>query len=156
MRRPGGAGLTSAAPPSAVAPGPAVLVDTGVLVALFNRHDPHHAVANAWLAGCDAPLHSVEAVMTEASFFLPVRLRPALAELSASGVIQVHAPDRAGHARLALLFQKYRDLDPDWADLCLVWLAESTGIRRIATLDVTDFSVYRIHGRKRFELELLR
>ena len=43
-----------------------------------------------------------------------------------------------------------------WADISLVWLAETTGITRIATLDVTDFSVYRIHGRKRFELELLR
>jgi len=38
----------------------------------------------------------------------------------------------------------------------LIWLAEATGITRIATLDVADFSVYRIHGRKRFELELLR
>ena len=38
----------------------------------------------------------------------------------------------------------------------LVWLAEATGINRIATLDVADFSVYRVYGRKRFELELLR
>ena len=38
----------------------------------------------------------------------------------------------------------------------LVWLAEATGVSRIATVDVADFSVYRIHGRKRFELELLR
>ena len=36
------------------------------------------------------------------------------------------------------------------------WLAEATGIHRIATLDVADFNVYRINGRKRFELELLR
>jgi hypothetical protein len=34
--------------------------------------------------------------------------------------------------------------------------AETIGITRIATLDVADFSIYRIHGRKRFELELLR
>jgi hypothetical protein len=57
---------------------------------------------------------------------------------------------------MAVLFRKYADIDPDWADLALIWLAESTGISRIATLDVADFSVYRIHGRKRFELELLR
>jgi hypothetical protein len=37
----------------------------------------------------------------------------------------------------------------------LVWLAEKLDIRRIATLDVADFSVYRIHGRVRFELVLL-
>jgi hypothetical protein len=47
-------------------------------------------------------------------------------------------------------------MDPDWADVSLIWLAEAMSITRIATVDVTDFSVYRIHGRKRFELELLR
>jgi hypothetical protein len=55
-----------------------------------------------------------------------------------------------------VLLRKYADIDPDWADVALVWLAEISGIVRIATLDVADFSVYRIHGRKRFELELLR
>lgn len=48
------------------------------------------------------------------------------------------------------------DQDPDWADLALVWLAERSGVRRIATLDTTDFGVHRIQGRMRFQLELLR
>lgn len=134
---------------------PEVLVDTGPLVALFNRDDPHHARTTAWLAAQPGPLHTVEAVLAECAFFLPARLRGNLADLAARGVLQVHAPDSAGHARLAQLFTKYRDQDPDWADLALVWLAEQTGIRRIATLDVTDFNVYRIHGRTRFQLELL-
>ena len=34
--------------------------------------------------------------------------------------------------------------------------ADATGINRIATLDVADFSAHRIDARKRFELELLR
>lgn len=140
---------------AAAARASAVLVDTGLLVALFNREDSHHARASAWLASCEAPLHTVEAVLAEAAFFLPARLRSSLADLSARGVLQVHAPDRAGHARMAQLFLKYRDQDPDWADLALVWLAEQEDIRRIATLDVTDFSVYRLHGRTRFQLELL-
>lgn len=134
----------------------AVLLDTGPLVALFNRDDPHHPRASNWLAAHDGPLHTVEAVLTECAFFLPARLRGALAELATRGVLQVHAPDAAGHARIAQLFVKYRDQDPDWADLSLVWLAEHLGVRRIATLDVTDFSVYRIHGRSRFQLELMR
>ena len=83
-------------------------------------------------------------------------LAAALAGLAARGLIQVRQPDASGYARIAHLFEKYADQNPDWADLELVWLAEATGITRIATLDVADFSVYRIHGRKRFELELLR
>jgi hypothetical protein len=37
----------------------------------------------------------------------------------------------------------------------LVWLAETCGVNQIATLDVADFSIYRIQGRKRFEMALL-
>lgn len=102
-----------------------------------------------------APMLTVAPVLSEAAFFLPARLRAALAGMAARGVFEVHQPDAQGYKRIAQLFEKYSDQDPDWADLELVWLAESTGVHRIATLDVTDFSVYRIHGRKRFELELL-
>jgi len=132
-----------------------VLVDTGVLVAVFNRSDPKHTAAAAWLARNRAPLLTVESVLSETAFFLPARLRAALAELAEQGVLKVHSPDAAGHARMAELFGKYADQDPDWADLALVWLAETTGVNQIATLDVADFSVYRINGRRRFEMALL-
>jgi predicted nucleic acid-binding protein len=133
----------------------AVLVDTGILVAVFNRLHPQHAAATAWLARNTAPMLTVEAVLSDAAFFLPPRLRAALAGLAARGVLQVRSPDAAGHARMAQLFERYADQDPDWADLALVWLAEAAGVSHIATLDRADFSVYRINGRKRFELALL-
>ena len=133
-----------------------ILVDTDVLVALFDRRDAHHEAVASWAARCDATLLTVAPVLSEASFFLPARLRASLASLAAQQVLQVHHPDASGYARIAQLFEKYADQNPDWADMELVWLAETTGITRIATLDVADFSVYRINGRKRFELELLR
>ena len=133
-----------------------VLVDTGVLVALFDHQDAHHAAAQAWLARTHERLLTVGPVLAEAAFFLPARLRSGLAGLAMSGVLKVHQPDISGYARIAQLFDKYADQDPDWADLELVWLAETAQTARIATIDVADFSVYRINGRKRFELELLR
>lgn len=133
-----------------------VLLDTGVLVALYARDDPWHPAVTQWMSGFRGELHTVEPVLTEAAYFLPVRLRAGIAGLAESGVIHVHYPDPAGYARISELLRKYADRDPDWADISLVWLAETTGINRIATLDVADFSVYRIHGRKRFELALLR
>lgn len=133
-----------------------MLLDTGVLVAVYARDDPRHLAATRWLAGFRGTLHTVEPVLTEAAYFLPVRLRAAIAELVERRVLHLHHPDLAGYARIAALLRKYADLDPDWADVSLVWLAETAGITRIATLNVTNFSVYRIHGRKRFELELLR
>ena len=125
-----------------------------MLVAVLDRSDPQHHAAAAWLARNRAPLLSVEPVLSETAFFLPARLRAALADLAWRGVLKVHSPDAAGHARMAELFTKYADQDPDWADLALVWLAETAGINQIATLDVADFSVYRINGRKRFEMAL--
>ena len=61
----------------------------------------------------------------------------------------------SGPLRCQAKFEKYRDIDPDWADLGLVCPAESSGLHRIARLHSSDFKVYRIHGRKRFALELL-
>ena len=135
---------------------PRVLLDTGPLVALYARDDGRHASVTQWMASFRGELHTVEPVLTEAAYFLPPRTRAVLADLAMSGALHLHRPDAAGYSRIAALLRKYADRDPDWADIVLVWLAETTGITRIATLDVADFSVYRIHGRKRFELELLR
>ena len=146
---------TVAVPRSAIA-ATGVLLDTGVLVGMVARDDPAHIDATRWLAGFRGELHTVEPVLTEAAYFLPARTRASLAELATNGDLHLHHPDAAGYVRIAALLRKYADVDPDWADIALVWLAETTGITRIATLDVADFSVYRIHGRKRFELELLR
>ncbi len=133
-----------------------VLLDTGPLVALYDRDDRRHAAVSQWMDGFQGELHTVEPVLSEAAFFLPVRGRAVIADLAASGTLRLHRPDANAYSRMSVLLQKYADLDPDWADVALVWLAEATGITRIATLDVADFSVYRINGRKRFELELLR
>lgn len=132
-----------------------VLLDTGVLVALYARDDPRHDAATRWLEGCRDQLHTVEPVLVEAAWFLPVRTRVAVAGLAASGMLRIRCVDADGYRRVAALIGKYADRDPDWADIALVWLAETLGVHRIATLDASDFNVYRIHGRKRFELELL-
>jgi predicted nucleic acid-binding protein len=133
-----------------------VLLDTGVLVALYARDDPYHRAATDWLSSYRGSLHTVEPVLTEAAYFLPAPARAALAEIVERRALLVHHPDATAYGRIAQLLRKYASLDPDWADVSLVWLAEATGITRIATLDVKDFSIYRIHARKRFALELLR
>ena len=129
-----------------------VLLDTGPLVALYAPDDPWHQRATQWVADFNGALHTVGSVLAEAAWQLPARDRSMIARLAQRGAFQVHVPDASGHARMAWLLDKYADLDPDWADIELLWLAESTGIQRIATLDAADFSVYRIHGRKAFDL----
>jgi predicted nucleic acid-binding protein len=40
----------------------------------------------------------------------------------------------------------------DFADASLYWLAVETGVNELLTVDVTDFSRYRLPGRKAFSL----
>lgn len=133
-----------------------VLLDTGVLVALLNGADPRHEAATRWLSEHHAKLHTVDAVLTESSFFLPYHQRAVVADFVTVSGLQVHHPEPTAYRRIAAILRKYADLKPDWADALLVWLAEQSGIHRIATLDVRDFSAYRIHGRSKFVLESIQ
>lgn len=132
---------------------PGVLLDTGVLVALLRRDDPRHEAASDWLSGYRGELHTTEAVLTETAYFLASRQRAAVADFAAAGGMRLHPLDNPALKRIGAILRKYTDLDPDWADATLVWLAEHSGIHRIATLDVRDFSAYRVHGRTKFLLE---
>lgn len=159
MSRTSGSGLPPHAAAQAAGPTPAgvdrvrdVILDTGFVVALYAANDRYHAAAARWLASVGGRLHSVDAVLTETAHFLPAQTRGALAGLAAEGAIVVHALDRSAYRRIAELARRYADQQPDWADLALVWLAESTGLHRIATLDAADFGIYRINGRRAFDI----
>jgi uncharacterized protein len=72
-----------------------------------------------------------------------------LMDLVVSGAIRVpvQGPSEAG--QIKWYFIKYKDRDPDLADLSLLALAEVTGITEIATVDLTDFGIYRLKNGKR-------
>jgi uncharacterized protein len=53
--------------------------------------------------------------------------------------------------RSAALMDKYADRPMDLADATLVALAEDQGHRKIFSLD-SDFHIYRIRGRQRFDV----
>ena len=53
--------------------------------------------------------------------------------------------------RMSALMEKYKDIPMDFADASLVAAAERLGTNRIFTLD-SDFYIYRINGRKHFEI----
>jgi predicted nucleic acid-binding protein len=122
-----------------------VIVDTGPLVAVFNRRDQHHAWAVEQSRTLAAPLVTCEAVLTEAYHLLGrvQRARMAFARWLQLG--RVVLPLRFDEEAVAIgsLLEQYADLPMDFADACLVRLAESEGLP-VFTTDVRDFSVYRI------------
>lgn len=126
-----------------------VVLDTGPLVALLNRHDRHHRTVRAQWGGIEPPLLTCEPVLAETCFL--VRSfeggREAVLELVRRGVLSL--PIRLSEEATAVsrLMNKYRNVPMSLADGCLVRLAELRPKSIVFTLD-SDFGIYRKHGRQ--------
>ena len=69
------------------------------------------------------------------------------------GAVEIQNIENPDFSRIRELTLKYRDLPMDFADACLVFLAEKLNINMIATID-RDFTIYRIKGRRKFNVVL--
>lgn len=134
------------------------LVDTGAIVALFNRDDPHHGTASGWFRGFRGLLLTTEAVVTETAYVLaasPEHRRAALAWVArarTAGLLRVEPV--FDHSVISGILDRYASLPCDYADATLIELAEREGVAAIATIDQRDFSIYRLRGRRRFRVLL--
>lgn len=124
-----------------------ILVDAGPLIALGTRRDGDHLAAVSWASKAPAPLISTWAVIAEASHFLGPRRRVLFTNIAigAMRIEEICAPDMP---RLIAILDKYPQAD--FADASLVLIAERLGITEVATLDVTDFAIYRTSSGKPF------
>jgi hypothetical protein len=124
------------------------IVDTGPLVALFDRSERHHAWVVNQIAQLDPPLLVCEPVLTEAAYLLGrfAKAHETLFDLLENGALALafHLQDHA--AELRRLMQKYRDTPMSLADACVVRMAEEQERLPVLTLD-SDFTVYRRYGR---------
>ncbi len=133
-------------------PNMATWVDTGFLVALFASNDAHHQVAKAFMqANPRLELHSVWPVITEAGFFLDADGKQALLKWLERGAMTMHEITPQDLPMIRNTLDKYRNLEPDFTDAVLVTLADLSYIRKILTVDVRDFSVYRFTNGGVFE-----
>lgn len=69
------------------------------------------------------------------------------------GAVEIQNIENNDFGRIKELTEKYHDLPMDFADSCLVYLAEKMNLNTIATID-RDFSIYRIKGRRKFRIIL--
>lgn len=128
-------------------PSIAAWVDTGFLVAIFARDDRHHGSAKEFLRESHGiELHSIWPVVAEASFFLDTRAKGAMLTWLERDPIVFHELSTRDLPRMRATLRKYESLSPDFTDAALVMLAELHGISRIITVDVRDFSAYRVRG----------
>ena len=123
---------------------PAVLVDTGPLVALLDRSDPDHVACQETLSSLSDSMVTVWPVITEAMSMLRAywRAQQALWEMIEMGAVEILPLGSDDVPRMKELMRKYRDLPMDLADAALVRVAERERLRRIFTLDRRDFQIY--------------
>ena len=130
-----------------------ILIDSGPLIALFDASDKFHRESRAFLEGNCFPLITTLASITETLHLLDFNRNAQIdfLEWIARGGVEIHGIQNSDFHRLRDLTEKYRDLPMDFADACLVYVAEKLGIDTIATID-RDFTVYRIKGRRKFKM----
>lgn len=128
------------------------IADTGFLVALARRADKHHAWAAELSEHITEPLLTCDAVLAEVAFHLE-STRWALAMVEHELVVSAFNSD-ANTRRLIELAEQFDDLQPDFADLCLVRMSELHPKHKVITVDRRDFTVLRRNGREPIPLVL--
>jgi predicted nucleic acid-binding protein len=125
-----------------------VIIDTGPLVAYFNRSDRHHRWAMAQMAALAPPLLTCEPVLAEASYLIQRaggKPRDLIRKVS-QGILRIRLNLEADASAVQSLMERYADTPMSLADACLVRLTEIITDCKLFTLD-SDFAHYRRNGR---------
>jgi predicted nucleic acid-binding protein len=126
-----------------------IILDTGPLVALLNAGDAHHHWAVEQFAALKPPLRVCEAVVSETQFLLQERGGDPLIVIHSmvSGVLKLEFSASDHLNRIVQLQRSYRTLPMDFADACIICMAEGCNNPRVVTLD-SHFRIYRMHHRR--------
>jgi predicted nucleic acid-binding protein len=122
------------------------IADSGLLIAALDERDAYHSWARRLLEREPPPWLVCEAVLVEVSASIgspePVLEMLQVGDLEISFVIKEHL------SPVLSLTRKYRDQGMDLADACVVRMSDLFDDSVVYTVDKTDFSVYRRHGRQ--------
>ena len=134
------------------------LIDASAMVAMFGRSQPeaeryqdllHLAALEHWSLSTTWPC------VTEASYLVNPPDRFVMLNWLGRGAVAVFPFGQEALLDFVPLMQRYTQqprTEMDLADASLLWLAEETGVTRIMTLDVRDFSRYRLPDGRAFEI----
>ena len=127
---------------------PVAIVDTGPLIAFFDRAEQHHHWVVAQVEELDPPLLVCEPVLAEAMYLLArfTGAQDALFGLLENGALNVAFRVEEHVPALRALHRKYKDRPMSLADACIVRMTEIYERHAVLTLN-SDFTVYRKNGR---------
>jgi predicted nucleic acid-binding protein len=129
-----------------------ILIDTGPLIALFDRDDNYHDRIIKFIKEGRYKFITTLSVITEVEHMLDFNVNVQIDFLEwimKEGVL-LQEIQQKDISRIIELTKKYRDRPMDFADATLVIAAERTGIKKIISID-SDFDIYRLPGKVKIE-----
>jgi uncharacterized protein len=124
-----------------------LIVDTGPLVSIADRGDPHHQACLDLLETDPGPLVTSGLVIAEAGYLLDRNLGPnaevALVDMIIDGTLTVDTLAAADWVRIGDLCATYSNLPLGVTDASVIALAERHNTNRVATLDRRHFHIVR-------------
>lgn len=134
------------------------LIDASALVAVFGRDQPHAERYQDLLELASLEHWSLSTTwpcVVEASYLVDPPNRFALLNWLGNGAVAVFPFEQEALLDFVPLMQRYTQqprTEMDLADASLLWLAAETGVTRIMTTDVRDFSRYRLPDGRGFDI----
>ncbi|MDO4426880.1 MAG: PIN domain-containing protein [Moraxella sp.] len=129
-----------------------ILIDTGVFVALFDGDDKFHQKSVEFIKNNRSPLMTTLANIAEVLYLL-TDSKTQYQFLNWLHLAKIDIAPLGGRELVAIgeLMVRYDSVPMDFADGCLLYLANTHKINQIATID-RDFRIYRIDGKYPFRL----
>ena len=120
------------------------IIDTGPIVALFNRRDKYHQKVLDFVKEYEGVFITTWAVITEATHLLrgSVQAQINLMEWIQRGGLDIFEIEKNDIKKAIELTKKYSDIPMDFADCSLIILAEKKNLTEILSID-NDYDIYR-------------
>lgn len=120
------------------------LIDSGPLIALFDRSDAYHESVLTFLKSYQGELITTWAVITEVSHMLDFNVKVQIDFLKwiERGGITLYELTCNDIAHMRSMMEKYSDIPMDLADATLMYIANKEHIKTIVSID-SDFDIYR-------------
>ena len=120
------------------------IIDSGPLIALFDKSDKYHQKVLTFLQSYKGELITSWAVITEVSHMLDFNLKVQIDFLKwiELGGIQLYDIPQDELKNIRVMMEKYLDIPMDLADATLMYIASKENIKDIVSID-SDFDIYR-------------
>lgn len=135
------------------------ILDAGAIIAYLDESDKYHDWGLAVFDSIKPPFYTCEAVITETLHMIRKNIRnnaqDYLLGLLEAKIIKCDLDLNHHISRVRTIMLKYADSKIDFADACIVTMTEQTKFDDcvVWTVDRTDFSIYKRHGRSAIPFE---